>query len=370
MIGKKKVFLVACKDYNFYNFRSELILELLKIGFDVTIVCPPGDKIQFFIERGCHFIGHMMDRRGTNPFKDLSLIKTYYKIFKTGKPDIVLSYTTKSVLYSGIACRLLQIPYIVNNAGLLEPSNYNPIVGICLKILYKLGFRDASCMMYQNSRERDVLNELLKNKINYRDIPGSGVNLNSFAYVDYPDETIPIIFNYVGRLVRVKGIDEFLTCAEAIKAKYANTRFVIYGEYDEEFYRQRVDDLQKKGIVEYAGSVMDMKPCIAGAHAVIHASYYEGMTNVVLEHSAMGRVCIGSDIPGVREAINNGKTGFLFPVKDKQALIKVVERFINLPYSEKVIMGKAARKKMEREFDRNIVTNIYLEEIDKIFSNK
>ena len=327
MIGKKKVFLVACKDYNFYNFRSELILELLKIGFDVTIVCPPGDKIQFFIERGCHFIGHMMDRRGTNPFKDLSLIKTYYKIFKTGKPDIVLSYTTKSVLYSGIACRLLQIPYIVNNAGLLEPSNYNPIVGICLKILYKLGFRDASCMMYQNSRERDVLNELLKNKINYRDIPGSGVNLNSFAYVDYPDETIPIIFNYVGRL-------------------------------------------QKKGIVEYAGSVMDMKPCIAGAHAVIHASYYEGMTNVVLEHSAMGRVCIGSDIPGVREAINNGKTGFLFPVKDKQALIKVVERFINLPYSEKVIMGKAARKKMEREFDRNIVTNIYLEEIDKIFSNK
>lgn len=325
MIGKKKVFLVACKDYNFYNFRSELILELLKIGFDVTIVCPPGDKIQFFIERGCHFIGHMMDRRGTNPFKDLSLIKTYYKIFKTGKPDIVLSYTTKSVLYSGIACRLLQIPYIVNNAGLLEPSNYNPIVGICLKILYKLGFRDASCMMYQNSRERDVLNELLKNKINYRDIPGSGVNLNSFAYVDYPDETIPIIFNYVGRLVRIKGIDEFLTCAEVIKAKYANTRFVIYGEYDEEFYRQRVDDLQKKGIVEYAGSVMDMKPCIAGAHAVIHASYYEGMTNVVLEHSAMGRVCIGSDIPGVREAINNGKTGFLFPVKDKQALIKVVD---------------------------------------------
>lgn len=365
----KKVFLVACKDYNFYNFRSELILELLKIGFDVTLVCPTGNKIPFFIERGCHFIGHTMDRRGTNPFKDLRLIKTYYKIFETEKPDLVLSYTTKSVLYSGVVCRLLKIPYIVNNAGLLEPSNYNPIVGICLTALYKLGFKGASCMMYQNSRERDVLNALLKNKVNYRNIPGSGVNLSYFTYVDYPDEKIPITFNYVGRLVCIKGIDEFLTCAEAIKAKYTNTRFVIYGEYDEELYRQRVDDLQKKGIVEYVGSIMDMKPCIAGAHAVIHASYYEGMTNVVLEHSAMGRVCIGSDIPGIREGIEDGKTGFLFPVRDKQALIKTVERFINLPYSEKVAMGKAARKKMEREFDRNIVTGIYLEEIDRIFSN-
>lgn len=368
MCGKKKVFLVACKDYNFYNFRSELILKLLKIGYDVTIVCPPGKKIQYFIERGCHFIGHTIDRRGTNPFKDLELIKTYYQIFKKEKPDLVLSYTTKSVLYTGIACRLLKIPYIVNNAGLLEPSNYNPIVGISLKILYKLGFKGASCMMYQNSRERDVLNELLKNKINYRDIPGSGVNLNSFTYIDYPNETIPITFNYVGRLVYIKGIDEFLTCAEVIKAKYINTRFIIYGEYDEELYRQRVNDLQKKGIVEYVGPIMDMKPCIAGAHAVIHASYYEGMTNVVLEHSAMGRVCIGSDIPGIREGIDDGRTGFLFPVRDKQALIKTVERFINLPYSEKVEMGKSARKKMEREFDRNIVTNIYLEEIYKVFS--
>ena len=358
--------MVACKDYNFYNFRSELILKLVEDGFDVTLVCPSGDKVKYSTDRGCHFIGHTMDRRGTNPLKDMKLIYMYYKIFRKGRPDVVLSYTTKSVLYSGIACRMLHIPYIVNNAGLLEPSNYNPIVGICLTLLYKLGFSNASCMMYQNSRERDVLNNILHNKIRYRDIPGSGVNLNEFRYTNYPNEENPITFNYVGRLVNIKGINEFLKCAESIKSKYPNTRFLIYGDYDDEIYRNRVNELQKRGIIEYAGVKMDMRPCIKAAHAVIHASYYEGMTNVVLEHSAMGRVCIGSDIPGIREEIEDGKTGYLFKVKNTEELIYLVERFIHLPYGEKVGMGKAARRKMEREFDRRIVTNIYLEEINRI----
>lgn len=362
----KKIYLIACKDYNFYNFRSELILKLVELGYDVTLVCPEGNKITFFTERGCKFIGHTMDRRGTNPINDLKLIRTYYKIFKAGKPDLVLSYTTKSVLYGGIACRLLRIPYIVNNAGLLEPSNYNPLVGFILKILYRLGFKGASCMMYQNSRERDVLNKILKNKVPYRDIPGSGVNLSEFKYQEYPPENQPITFNYVGRLVNIKGIGEFLDCAEAIKAKYPKTRFRIFGDYDDEIYKKRVAELETKGVVEYCGVQMNMKPFIAEANAAIHASYYEGMTNVVLEHGAMGRPSIGSDIPGIREGIDNGITGFVFPLKDVSALIAAVEDFILLPYEKKDEMGKAARRKMEREFDRNIVTNLYLEEIRKI----
>ena len=366
----KKIYLIACKDYNFYNFRSELILKLVEIGYDVTLVCPPGNKISFFTERGCKFIGHTMDRRGTNPFRDLKLIWTYYKIFKAGKPDLVLSYTTKSVLYGGIACRLLKIPYIVNNAGLLEPSNYNPIVGLCLTILYRLGFKGASCMMYQNSRERDVLNKILKNKVPYRDIPGSGVNLSDFEYKEYPSRDQSITFNYVGRLVRIKGIGEFLDCAEAVKAKYPNTRFRIFGDYDEDVYKKRVSELEEKGVIEYCGVQMNMKPFLAEAHAAIHASYYEGMTNVVLEHGAVGRPSIGSDIPGIKEGIDNGVTGYLFPLKDVNALIAAVESFIKLPYENKVAMGLAARKKMEKEFDRDMVTNVYIEEINRILSKK
>ena len=109
-----------------------------------------------------------------------------------------------------------------------------------------------------------------------------------------------------------------------------------------------------------------MKPCIEAAHAVIHPSYYEGMTNVVLEHSSMGRPCIGSNIPGVKEGIEDGKTGFLFELKNVDSMVEAVERFMRLSHEEKAEMGKAARLKMENEFNREIVTNIYLEEINNI----
>ena len=151
-----------------------------------------------------------------------------------------------------------------------------------------------------------------------------------------------------------------------MKADYPNARFIIYGDYDDESYRPRIEELEKCGVVEYGGIQLDMKPCIEKAHAVIHPSYYEGMTNVVLEHSAMGRACIGSDIPGIREGIEEGKTGYLFKVRNVDSMVEKVETFIRLPHEEKAKMGRAAREKMEREFSREIVTNIYLEEIDRI----
>lgn len=360
----KKIMLISPKDNNFYNFRSELILKLKKEGFEVVLVCPYGKKINFFIERGCKFIDIDIDRRGTSIFNDLELMNKYTKVLKKEKPDVVLTYTTKCSIYGGIVCRFLSIPYIVNNAGLIETNN--KVFGLFLKILYKLGFSGASCIMYQNKKERDVINQIVSNKVKYRDIPGSGVNLDEFTYEKYPENDDVIIFNYVARIVSIKGIEEFLDCAEIINSKYKNTRFIIYGDYDEERYRIRINDLEKKGIIKYGGVQMDMKPYIKIAHAVIHPSYYEGMTNVVLEHSAMGRVCIGSNIPGVSDGIDDEKTGFLFEVKNVESMVQCVEKFIELSHEKKVLMGKNARDKMEKEFDRNIVTNIYINEIKKV----
>ena len=365
-----KIVLVSSKDNNFYNFRSELVLRLVEMGYDVVLVCPPGEKIKFFTERGCRFVGHNIDRRGTSAFNDLKLIYDYFRIFRREKPDVVLAYTGKSSVYGGLVCGCLNIPCIINNAGLVDPKCYNFVVGAVLEILYRVGFRKAACMMYQNSQERDHLNKVLNNKIYFRNIPGSGVNLDTFSYEPYPINDDVITFNFVARIVGIKGISDFLDCAELIKTKYPNTRFVIYGDYDDEFYRFLLDTSSANGIVEYAGVKLDMKPYIAVAHAVIHPSYYEGMTNVVLEHGAMGRPSIGSDVPGVRDGIDNGKTGYTFPVRDVDALVIAVEKFILLSHAEKEEMGKAARKKMEREFNRNIVTHIYIEEINKILDKR
>lgn len=359
--------LISPKDNNFYNFRSELILKLLDKGHEVILNCPYGKKIDYFTQKGCRFIDITIDRRGKNIKSDLKLINTYKKILGDENPDIVLTYTSKPSIYGGYVCGKLKIPYIVNNAGLMDTKG---LFDILMKFLYWFGWRNASCIMYQNSYERDIINKLFRNKVHYRDIPGSGVNLDLFQYSAYPPDDNLIVFNYVGRIVSLKGIDEFLECAIRVKKRYQNTEFIIYGEYDDESYRNKIDNLEKKGVVKYGGVQLDMKPCIEAAHAVIHPSHYEGMTNVVLEHSAMGRVCIGANIPGVREGIEDNVTGFLFQVNNIDSMVDAVVKFIELPYKKKVAMGSAARKKMEREFDRNIVTKIYLMEINKILNSK
>lgn len=360
---QKKVMLLSPKDYNFYNFRSELILKLVEMGYQVVLVCPYGNKIDFFTERGCRFIDITIDRRGKSVINDAKLMHTYKILFKKEKPDLVLTYTTKPSVYAGYVCGKMKIPCIINNAGLMETKGF---FWVFMRMLYYIGFRKATCIMFQNSRERDVVEKPFHYKVPYRDIPGSGVNLNAFPIAPYPEKTDRIIFNFVARIAELKGIDEYLTCAEHVKKTHPEAVFRIYGEYDDDCYKARIEDLGKKGIVEYCGILLDMKPAIAEAHAVIHPSHYEGMTNVILEHSAMGRPCIGSDIPGVREAIEDKKTGYLFPVMDVDGLIRVVESFLELPYEKKKQFGLAARKKVEKEFDRECVTAIYMEEIEKV----
>lgn len=358
-----QICLICPKDSTF-NFRKELIEKLLDRN-EVVLISPYGKVIDKYVKMGCRFIGCDIDRRGTSILNDLKLTGNYLKILKRMKPDIVLTYTTKCSIYGGFACRLLRIPLIVNTAGLMQVGEKISRLERFILLLYKIAFKKASCMMYQNTHEQEFVNRTLKNKVPWRLIPGSGVNLDEYTYRPYPADDV-ITFNYVARIKKIKGIDEFLQCAEKIRSKYDKARFVLYGEYDDENCREMVDEYVKRGIVEYSGNKTDIKPYIEAAHAVIHPSYYEGMTNVVLEHSAMGRVCIGSDIPGVREGIDDGVTGFLVPVRDAEALTNAVEKLMKMSNEQRAAMGAAARKKVEKEFDRAIVVNAYLDEIDRI----
>ena len=361
---KKTILFLVNKDNVIYNFRRELAFKLLEEGYRVVISCPYGKKIDFLTERGAEWVDIKIDRRGTSITADLKLLRQYYKQLKEIKPDVVLCYTTKCSIYGGMVCQWLHIPYIVNNAGLVE--NKKGLLEFIMRRLYYVGFKGAACMMYQNDRERDYVNAVLKDKVYFRNIPGSGVNLSEFPFAEYPADDNEIIFNYVARIVGFKGINELLAAAERIKLLHPNVHFILYGDYDDDSYRARVAELEKKGIVEYGGIQLDMKPFIKKSHAVIHPSYYEGMTNVILEHGAMGRPAIASDIPGCREGIDEGETGYTFELKNVDDLVAKIEKFIKLPYQEKKAMGVAARKKMEREFDRNIVTNIYVEEINRV----
>lgn len=365
-MDKRTILFLVNKDNVIYNFRRELAFKLLELGYRVVISCPYGKKLDFLTEKGAEWVDIKIDRRGTSILNDLKLIKQYYTQIKQIKPDVVLCYTTKCSIYGGIVCKRLHIPYIVNNAGLVE--NEKGVLEFIMRRLYKIGFKGAACMMYQNERERKYVNDIIGNDVHYRDIPGSGVNLNEFPFAEYPANDDEIVFNYVARIVGFKGINELLAAAERIKPTHPNVRFVLYGDYDDDSYRARVNDLEKNGIVEYGGIQLDMKPFIRKAHAVIHPSYYEGMTNVILEHAAMGRPAIASDIPGCREGIDEGISGYTFELKNVDSLVAKIEQFMSLSHEEKKAMGKAARAKMEREFDRNIVTDIYIQEIKRVMN--
>ena len=356
-----KVLILANNDVGLYKFRKELIEALLK-KHEVHISLPYGEFVDNMVELGCIYHNVEFDRHGTNPIKELGQISYYKKLIKQVLPDVVLTYTIKPNVYGGMACAFLNVPYFSNVTG-LGTAIENP--GIMQKIsltLYRFGLKRARKVFFQNQQNLDFMLKHNVVKSNYHLLPGSGVNLNNFTLVDYPHDQADINFLFIGRVMKDKGIDEFLSMAKTIKSKYPNTQFDIIGMIDGN-YEQVINTAVDEGYINYHGQQSDVKPFIKNAHCVVLPSYHEGMANVLLEAAASGRPVIASDIAGCCETFDNGVSGFACEAKSTDSLIKAVERFIILPYDKKIQMGIAGRKKVENNFSRQIVVDTYLNEI-------
>ena len=174
-----------------------------------------------------------------------------------------------------------------------------------------------------------------------------------------------IKFLFIARLLKDKGTEEYFETAKAIKNKYPQTEFQVLG-WAEGPYQQQMEELVKDGVINYLGTTSDIRPYLTNVHCTIMPSYHEGMSNVNLESAANGRPVITTNVPGCRETVDDGITGYLVETKNAEALIKGVERFLALSYNQKIVMGKMAREKVEREFDRNIVVKAYLKAIESL----
>lgn len=356
--------LFLANDYStLYQFRRELIAELLMRGDEVYLSLPSHNDIDFFINQGCKFISTPLDRRGFNPISDLNLLRTYKRIIKDIKPDIIFSYTIKPNIYGALANRGNGIRQICNITGtgatFLKPS----LLSFICKNLYKTSLRQVYKVFFQNLKDKDFF---INNKMigsNYEVIPGSGCNLDSHPFLPMPSGK-ELYFIFIGRVMELKGIDEYLKCAEFISEKYPHTNFLIAGWNEQEYYMKKVEKAEKLGYVRYLGYRKDLQEIIKQCHCTILCSRGgEGMPNVLLESAAMGRICITTDTNGAEEVVDDGITGYIYPRGDAKALIEKVINVINLTEEQKAEMGKAGRKKIEREFDRNIVINKYLNEI-------
>lgn len=351
-----------------YCFRKEVVSAIICQGYKVVISAPFVERKNYFDKIGCKLVNTPFRSRGINPIKDLGLTIQYIRLVKQETPDIILSYTIKPNLYGGIACQICRIPQIVNVTGLGSAVENPGWLQKLTILLYKACMRKVHTMFFQNSANMLFCK---KHRMAYGDIkllPGSGVNLDYNRLTDYPSKEESIKFIFIGRLLREKGLDEYLCAAEVIKKRYPSTEFHIVGSCEEK-YDEKIKELVDKGVVFYHGSQPDVRPFIAKVHCTVHPSYYpEGMSNVLLESCAIGRPIITTNRPGCGEIIDNNVNGFVVKQKDTRDLIFKIEKFIELPYSDKKLMGLAARAKVEKEFDRSIVVKTYMETIASIIS--
>lgn len=363
----KKILILANKDITLLYFRLELIERLIKEGYNVIISLPKSDNIKIFEDMGCEFLDTYVDRRGMNPIEDIKLFSEYLKILRKTKPDVVLSFTIKPNLYGGFACRLKNIPYIANITGLGTALQNKGFLQKFTIFLYHIAFKKINCCFMQNQDNYDFFEKhnIAKNK--KRLIPGSGVNLEKYKLLDYPEEKKDLEFLFIGRIMKEKGIDLYIETAKYIRNKYSNTKFHVIG-YCEQEYEDKLKKLQNDGIIVYHGKQNNMIPFYKMSCCTIHPTYYpEGMSNVLLESAASGRPVITTDKPGCREIVNNGVTGYIVQPENFESLKNAVEKFVNLVYNDKKEMGQAGRRKIEKEFDRNIVIEAYLEQINELW---
>ena len=231
---KKKVLFLVNHDIVIYNFRLELVEQLIAEGFDISVSCPYGERIDKLKALGCHCYDIKIERHGTNPIHELTLLCEYRKLYAQVKPDIILGYTIKPNIYGAMVAAEKDIPFVANITGLGTAVEKPGISQKILMLLYKFAFRKIKRVFFQNTENRQLFIDYNVAVSKHALIPGSGVNTNRFTVKDYPNDNI-IRFAFISRIMREKGIDQYLDAASIIKAKYPNTEFHICGFCESEY---------------------------------------------------------------------------------------------------------------------------------------
>lgn len=349
-----QILILANHSGGLYDFRKDLISELKKYA-SVTVAVPHNDRWDELLHLADRVIELPIDRRGMNPLHDSNLFHQYRAILREVKPDLVLTYTIKPNIYGGLACRMARIPYAVNITGLGSAIENGGWLKKFVLALYKPALKGARVVFFENAGNRDTLTATgVVPKGRDVVLNGAGVNLEDYPYQPYPQEG-PVRFLFVGRVMHEKGVDELFAAAKRMKQEYGDgVEFHIVGSF-EEAYKPIMDELEKAGVVKYHGYQSDMKPFYAMASCIVLPSYHEGMSNVLLEAAASGRPLITSDIPGCREAVENGVSGYLCPAKDADALYEAMRRFAELPQESRAEFGCRGRERMEQRFSKTAV---------------
>lgn len=367
-----RVAVVINTSWNIYNFRLGLIKSMLQRGHEVACIAPRDSFSNKLVEEGCEFYPITMDSRGVNPLKDLALIWELRKQYKKVKPDIILHYTVKPNIYGTFAAYLLNIPVINNVCGLGSSFIRGGLVSGIVKLLYKLSFRYARKVFFQNNEDCDLfISQNIVKKEMADLVPGSGINIEHFQ-PGINDKNDKFTFLMISRLIKDKGVFEFVNAVKQLKEMKPHARFQLLGQIDSHSTHGIPAEIVKKwvndGIVEYLGTTHDVRDHIEKADCIVLPSYREGTPRTLLEASSMAKPIIATQTPGCRHVVEDNETGLLCEVKSAADLANKMNTMYSMSDSQRKTMGQNGRIKIEREYNEEIVISKYCNSIQQILS--
>lgn len=356
--------------WNIANFREGLISGLRKYGHEVIAVAPVDEFVPTIELMGARFVHIPMDSQGTNPLRDLGLLMRYFRVFNKERPDAVLTYTVKPNIYASIAAQFLNIPVINNVSGLGATSISKSWISGVITGLYRLAFLRSRTVFFQNNDDLQLFTELgLVRRNRARKLPGSGINLDKFSLAPLPAGKT-LRFLLVARMLRDKGVLEFVEAARVLKHAGASVECCLIGPSDVDnpatISKQQIQVWEKEGVIKYLGVTNDIAAHISDATCVVLPSYREGTPRALLEAAAMGRPIVTTNAIGCREVVEDGVTGLLCNIQDSQDLSAKMMRIAAMSRDELASMGQRGRVKVEKEFDEKIVVKRYLDELSMI----
>lgn len=348
-----KILVITNHSYMFWQFRRELTARLLR-DHEVVLSTPFVGHEEDLRTLGCRLIETRVDRRGINPVKDIRLLRTYAAILRREKPDLVVTYSIKPNIYAGFLCRMKKIPYCVNVQGLGTAFQEKGLAALVTG-MYRLAVKRARTVFFENEGNAALFRQRHITPAGQQTVlRGAGVNLEYYPCRSCPQRE-EIRFLYLGRIMQEKGMDELFYAVRKLREKYGARVGLDLVGFFEDSYKEQVEALEREGIAVFHGFQQDPRPYYEQADCVVLPSYHEGMSNVLLEGAATGRALITSDIPGCREAVEDGVSGYLCPVKDRESLLAAMERFVELAPQARTEMGLRGRERMERCFSKEQV---------------
>ncbi len=369
---KRKIVISINSTWNIYNFRAGLIGVLVEAGYDVVALAPEDEYSDRLKTLGCTVIHLPMDNNGTHLGRDLMLLSRYYLLLRTLRPHAFLGYTVKPNIYGSLAAHALGIPVINNIAGLGSTFIRKSFVTKIVKILYKLALARSHKVFFQNLDDQALFNEigLVRQGVSSL-LPGSGLNLNHYVPSPVADQAQqPFRFLLVARMLKDKGIEEYVQAAKLIHHKGLEVEFQLLGAIGtgnpNAISAEKLDEWQRNGIVTYLGKTDDVRPYLSAADCVVLPSYREGVPRALLEAAAMARPIIATDVVGCRDVVDDGLNGMLCEEKSATSLAEKMGAMVALSLAERVAMGAAGRRKVEAQFDEKIVIKKYLKALDAI----